>query len=198
MLSSEDSSVAGLCHQLQSGNEDAASVLWRQFFSRLVDLAGKRIEGTSRLIADEEDVALSAFKSFCKGMRQGKFAALTDHDSLWRLLVVITSRKASDLANYNRRSKRSELRVVTPRTTEVNDDLVQSFICRQPTPDAQLEMEENIRSAIDQLKHEDLQQIALLKLDGYTNQEIAKKMDRGLSTIERKLRTIRGIWSQLG
>lgn len=197
MLSS-DNSVTKWCQQLQAGDEDAAALLWQSFFNRLVDLASRRIQGTSKLIADEEDIALSAFKSFCLGARKGRFASLTDRDSLWRLLVVITARKAIDYANYNRRGKRNELKVVRPQSTEVNDEIVNGFVCSEPTPAIEMEMKENIESAIEQLQEADLKTIALMKLDGYTNQEIATQLGRGLSTVERKLRAIRGIWSQLG
>ena len=53
-----------------------------------------------RVAADEEDVALSAFDSFCRGAQRGRFPQLDDRDNLWRLLVVITSRKAVDLAQH--------------------------------------------------------------------------------------------------
>ena len=195
---SVSNSVTYWCQLLESGDTDAATLLWQAFFNRMVELARKRTQGTSKLIADEEDIALSAFKSFCNGVQKGRFASLTDRDSLWRLLVVITARKAIDHVNYNRRAKRSELRVVKAQTTEVNDNLVSQFVCQQPTPELEVEMKENISAAIDGLQLPELKQIALLKLDGYTNQEIATQLDRGLSTIERKLRSIRDIWSQLG
>lgn len=197
-INPSDNSVTHWCKQLEAGDADAASHLWQAFFNRMVELARKRMRGTSKLIADEEDVALSAFKSFCNGLQKGRFASLTDRDSLWRLLVIITARKAIDHANYNRRSKRSELRVVKSQSIEINDQLVNQFVCRQPTPEIEVEMNENITSAVESLELPELKQIALLKLDGYTNREIAARLDRGLSTIERKLRTIRGIWSQLG
>ena len=193
-----DDSVSELCQRLESGDPDAAFDLWQEFFNRLVELAHRRLSGTSKAVADEEDVALSAFKSFCLGMQKGRFASLTDRDSLWRLLVVITARKAVDHVAYNRRMKRDELRVVQPQSTEACDELVNGFVCQRPTPDLELEMRDDLSSALAALKLPDLQQVAILKLDGFTNQEIAVQLNRGLSTIERKLRTIRGIWSQLG
>ena len=51
-------------------------------------------------------MALSAFDSFCRGVEQGRFPQLKDRDGLWALLVLITVRKAADLANYNRRERR--------------------------------------------------------------------------------------------
>jgi len=197
MISSEQS-ITHWCQRLEAGDQDAAAHLWQEFFNRLVELASKRLSGTSKRIADEEDIALSAFKSFCFGVQRGGFASLTDRDSLWRLLVVITARKAIDHISYNRRAKRDELRLVKPNSTEVNDELVNGFVCKRPTPEIELEMKENIAAALNSLELSDLREIALMKLDGFTNQEIAERLGRGLSTIERKLRTIRGIWSQLG
>ena len=54
---------------------------------------GERSYSTCRRAADEEDVALSAFDSFCRGAEQGRFPQLDGRDDLWHLLVVITVRK---------------------------------------------------------------------------------------------------------
>jgi hypothetical protein len=59
------------------------------------------LRATSRRVADEEDVALSAFDSFCAGAERGRFPDLKDRDNLWALLVTITARKAADLAQHN-------------------------------------------------------------------------------------------------
>jgi DNA-directed RNA polymerase specialized sigma24 family protein len=41
---------------------------------------------------------------------------------------------------------------------------------------------------------DDLRPVALAKMEDYTNQEIAAKLDCSLSTVERRLRFIRKIW----
>jgi hypothetical protein len=70
--------------------------LWGHYYPR----------GTPRRFADEEDVALRAFDSFCRGVDLGRFPWLKDRDGLWALLVLITVRKAADLVQYNRRERR--------------------------------------------------------------------------------------------
>ena len=55
---------------------------------------------------------MSAFNSFCAGAARGKFPQLADRDDLWRLLVVITARKAMAQANREGRQKRGGGRVV--------------------------------------------------------------------------------------
>ena len=55
---------------------------------------------------------MSAFNSFCAGAAPGKFPQLADRDDIWRLLVVITARKAMAQANREGRQKRGGGRVV--------------------------------------------------------------------------------------
>src|SRR5438094_814018 len=66
----------------------------------------QRLCEAPRRAADEEDVALSAFDSFCDGVAQGRFPQLTDRDDLWHVLVTITARKALQLIRHEQRQKR--------------------------------------------------------------------------------------------
>src|SRR5207249_5229718 len=92
-------SVSHWLSLLQSdGDAAAAQRLWERYFHRLVGLARDKLQGQPRRAADEEDVALSAFASFCRGAEEGRFPQLHDRDNIWRLLVTITARKASQLA----------------------------------------------------------------------------------------------------
>src|SRR5262245_15997347 len=94
MADGEGRSVTAWIASLKAGNAEAAEALWRRYFEALVRLARARLRGTSRAVADEEDAALSAFDSFCRGAACGRYPRLDDRDDLWRLLVVITERKA--------------------------------------------------------------------------------------------------------
>ena len=51
-------------------------------------------------------MALSAFDVFHRGVQSGKFAEVGNRDELWRLLVVITARKARDRAKAELALKR--------------------------------------------------------------------------------------------
>ena len=103
---SSGGSVTRWLGQLQEGDSAAARQLWERYFRRLVGLARKRLRGAPRRAADEEDVALSAFDSFCRAAAQRRFPRLDDRHDLWQLLVVITDRKAGALARATRRQKR--------------------------------------------------------------------------------------------
>src|SRR4051794_29187265 len=94
MAGDDRGSVSRWLGDLKAGDEAAVQPLWERYFARLVTLARARLRAGRRGAADEEDAALSAFNSFCTGVARGRFPRLADRDDLWRLLVVITARKA--------------------------------------------------------------------------------------------------------
>ncbi len=190
---SSEGSVTRWYHELEKGNEAAATELWDHFFDRVVKLASHKLGSSPRQVRDEEDIAISAFKSLCKGIQRGRFPALSNREDLWRLLIVITSRKVQDQIAYQHRQKRS---TDAPQALAEDDLLVNEAVSREPTPEFAAQMADTIDGLMQRLSHEDLRSIAMMKLEGYTNAEIAERLKRGVATIERKLRTIRTLWEE--
>src|SRR5215212_4533354 len=89
--------------RLRAGDRDVIQGLWERYFRQVVALARRRLEGVPRRAADEEDVALSAFDSFCRAAEQGRFPRLEDRGDLWQVLAMLTKRKAADLRQSERR-----------------------------------------------------------------------------------------------
>ena len=81
--------------QLRNADDLAAEKLWKHFVLRLYQSARKKLQPKTRAAYGEEDAAQSAFRSVCAGVAAGRFPELNDRDSLWRLLLVIVSRKIS-------------------------------------------------------------------------------------------------------
>ncbi len=104
-------SILRCIDMLRGGDPSAAERLWQTYIRRLVGVARVKIGGAPRRAADEEDVALSAFDSFCRGAGRGQFTRLSDRDDLWQVLVVITERKAIDLMRREGRKSRGEGKV---------------------------------------------------------------------------------------
>src|SRR5215470_522936 len=131
-----EGSVTQWLEQLQDGDQAAAQRLWERYFHRLVGLARKKLQGTPRRAADEEDVALSAFDSFCRGAEQGRFPDLDDRDGLWRLLVTLTRRKAAHLKRDERRQKRGGGAVLDEAAVAgaAGDDDLEWAVAAEPTP----------------------------------------------------------------
>lgn len=70
------------------GDDEAFERLWVKYYPRLVQLARAQISGAPKGVADEEDIAGSALKSFCFGARNGQYPELNDRHGLWKLLIV--------------------------------------------------------------------------------------------------------------
>jgi DNA-directed RNA polymerase specialized sigma24 family protein len=178
---------------LQGGDSAAVEQLWQRYFSRLVTLARQKLAGAPRRVADEEDVALSAFDSLCKGMERGRFPELNDRDGLWRLLVVITARKASHLRRDQGRAKRGGGQLVDAG----GDDqaLLAEALSREPDPAFAALAVDLHRHLMGVLKP-DLHQVALLRMQGESVEEIAVQVGVVPRSIKRKLETIREIWKR--
>src|SRR3954453_3668082 len=94
----DDGSITRILRNFKEGDPLAVDALWQLYFARLVALARRRLQNQRRLIAaDEEDAALSAFKSFHRRARRGDFPKLDDRNDLWLQLVTLTRQKVVDL-----------------------------------------------------------------------------------------------------
>jgi RNA polymerase sigma factor (sigma-70 family) len=186
---SED--ITLLVERLKVGDRDAAQKLWEHYFRQLVGLARKKLGDAPRRAADEEDVALSAFKSFCQGAEQGRFPRLDDRDDLWRLLVLLTVRKAADLREYEGRACRDWHRMQQAEGSGLSP--LEGLISSDPEPDLAAEVAEQCRVLLEALD-DSWRAVALLKLEGHTNREIADRLGCSLSAVERKLNFIRDAW----
>ena len=103
--------ISGLVAELKAGKRDAARPLWDAYYRRLMGLARAKLGRLPRRVANESDVVVAAFNSFCRGAEQGRFQRLEDRDDLWQVLGMITARKAADLRQHHNRLKRGPGRV---------------------------------------------------------------------------------------
>ena len=188
-----DGSVTRCIVELKAGEESAAERLWQAYFQRLVGLARAKLGPRARPLADEEDVALSAFKSLCLGAARGRFPQLRDRDNLWPLLVVLTARKAQDLFKHEQREKRGGWG--GGNSPLPGDGGLEAVLSREPSPEFSAMVAENCERLLDRLEPAE-RQIALLRLEGYTNAEIAARLGCALRTVERRLELIRRIWDR--
>jgi DNA-directed RNA polymerase specialized sigma24 family protein len=183
--------------QLASGEETAARRLWELYFDRMANLARRRLAGTEQGARDHEDVALSAFASFCKGVARGRYPNLKDHESLWRLLVRITVRKALDLIDYNcRRPSVGESALAAANETVSWAGGMDAVPGLGPGPELVALINEQFEQLLELLPRPCLKQVALWSLENYTNAEIAAKLGRKVRTVERYLAEIRDIWGE--
>ena len=140
-------------------------------------------------------MALSAFDSFCTAAARGRFPRLDDRDDLWRVLVTVTERKASDLLRRQRRLKRGGGRVATEADLAGPEgDLLDHLAGTAPTPEFAALVAEEYRRRLAALPDAALRRVAVLKMEGYSNQEIARRIGLSLRSVVRQLYLIRRTW----
>src|SRR5262245_8741579 len=177
--------------QLQAGDEAAVRPLWDRYFHRLVGLARQRLRSTPRRTADEEDVALSAFDSFCRNAEAGRFPDLADRDGLWRLLAAFTLRKAAHHARGAARLRRGG-------PAAEPGPVVEGVLGREPDPGLAAEVAEECERVLGPLGDPELRRVALLRADGYSVEEIAAAVGCAPRSVKRKLQLIRTYWAREG
>ena len=195
MATGDEGSVTRWLRELKAGDPAAAQRLWARYFADLVRLARARLRKAPRAAEDEEDVALSAFGAFCTAAARGRFPRLDDRDDLWRVLVTVTERKASDLLRRQRRLKRGGGRVAPEADLAGPEgDLLDHLAGTAPTPEFAALVAEEYRRRLAALPDAALRRVAVLKMEGYSNEEIAGRLGLGLRSVVRKLERIRRTW----
>jgi DNA-directed RNA polymerase specialized sigma24 family protein len=203
-MSPEKSSVKHWVKQLRAGDTgQPVQKLWERYFQRLVTLARAMLGSQPRGAADEEDVALSAFGSFCNGVLRGRFPQLEERDNLWRLLVTITARKVYRLHLRHACRKRGGKVVILEESAltvagRAGRALgLEQFLASEPTPEFAAEAADEYQRLLGLLPNEELRAVAQWKMQGFTNEEIAARLDCVPRSVERRLRTIRICWERV-
>ena len=195
---SDEKSVTHWIAELQQGNREAAQQLWETYFTQIVRFAAQKLRGRQRRAADEEDVALSAMHSALRKIEAGDYPLLSDRNDLWRLLMVITAHKSIHLVRDEGRQKRGGNRDVLPDSdaTEGEEAAIEQILSREPTPQFAAEMAELCDRLLDTLPDDNLRRLAIWKMEGNSNEEIASMMQCTARTVERKLHLIRSLWNK--
>lgn len=190
-----DGSITHWIALVKDGDQAAAQQLWERYFVRLVRVARAQLQGASRRAADEEDVAVSVFDKFFRASEAGQFPDLADRDSLWRLLVRMTAQKAIDHQRAAGRQRRGGGRLrgesALGRLVSADEQLLTQVVGDEPTPEFCLMLTEQFNRLLSIIDDPELQELALGKMEGYTNAEMADRLGCSLRTIERRLRLIR-------
>jgi DNA-directed RNA polymerase specialized sigma24 family protein len=181
--------------QLKLGDQQAAYRLWKRFFGQLRAIARAKLGAFPRAGRDDEDLALSALNALFLGAKSGQFEQFETREDFWQLALVILSRKASNL----RRAIRARREIVVTDLmsscgmedkSTIMEYAVQALSTETGIESLGIHCEELLASVDDRLRR-----VALLKLAGLSNEEIAASVDRSVKSVERYLQQIREAWT---
>jgi RNA polymerase sigma factor (sigma-70 family) len=193
-MGESEGSITRLVPQLRDRDALAIEKIWRRYVDRIRGAARPVIAGLSPGAGDDEDVAQSAFHSFCQSAAAGRLPPIGSRDQLWRLLFTFTRRKAVDRVRRELRLRRGG------RKGAVNDpDAVNRAYDSACSPIEFAEFQEALDDLMQKLAETGdarLGEIARLRLEGASNQEVADELGLAVRTIQRKLHLLERLWSE--
>lgn len=154
----------------------------RQYSQRLIAFARTRLPDDLVRRVDPEDVVQSAYRSFFRRLKQGEIEFDGEHD-VWQLLATITYCKTQNLVKHHHRQKRDARR---DEPTSVSDGLQD----RVPGPEDIAMFYESLEKLLGGLPVH-YREFVLLRLEGYSIEEIAQRVQRSQRTVLRVLSRVR-------
>jgi DNA-directed RNA polymerase specialized sigma24 family protein len=187
-VSNGSDSIGVWIDRLRQNDPQAARVLWDRFYPRMVAVASRRLGSRPRRVSDEEDAALGAFADFDRAVKAGRFPDLRDANGLWALLLTFTVRKVQEQVRHDARAARGGglVRGDSAVTEEV-----------PASPDEGFVFQDTLEGLLAELESDQVRAVALDKLEGWTNDEIAGRQSCSRATVERRLRLVRETWRWL-
>lgn len=190
-----DGSVTHWIHEVRDGKPEAAQRLWERYYQQLVALARTKLKKSQRRVRDEEDVASRVFEAFHRAISRGRYPQLSDRDGLWRLLFKMTERAAIDQLRSQNRQRRGGGNVLGESALggqeSTGADPLAQVVGNEPTPEFLALVREQLANLLGSLPSEPLQELAIAKMEGYTNSDLATRFECSERTIERRIRLIR-------
>ena len=199
-------SISALISETLKGSSEAENQLAQFFLSKAVVATKRKLAGKLPT-EDQEDVALSAVKSFCLGIRDGGIEYQGDKQ-LFALLHKIVDSKIRKLWQYHLAQKR-DIRQVnsletggvgnpiqTPASNGLSLESIHVTPEEQPAVDRVLaDLQTELRGLFGSLlstldEHPRKLLLAMLESDA-NNEELARKIGRSVASVERYRQLIR-------
>ena len=175
----EEQALLELCRK---GDEEAARQIVDRYLERMLLLARRRISPRLASRVDGEDIVQSVFRTFFVRIKEGQFV-FQDQDDLCKLLMRITLHKTLRQVAYHKAAKRDPS-LETPQG-EHHSEQLSALFDQEPTQEATVTFLDQLEHFLTQLRPQE-REILEMRLQGYSNEEIAKK----LGIYDRKIRRV--------
>ncbi len=195
-----DDEITRWMTEAQGGDDAAAQKLWEAYSEKLLRYAKKKLACMPRRAVDEEDVIVSAMNSYFAAAKTGQLAP-ENRNELWKLLTTITVRKANAQIRRHYAQKRGggvvrgESVFLDRMATDQEHYGINQVIDDRNLDVMSGQLIQMCEEKLTMLNDDSLREVAILRLEGYSNDEMAEQLHCSRATIKRKLARIREKWS---
>lgn len=200
-MSNEQGSVTRWISQIREGQQEALDAFSKRYFSKIRNLAKSRLSKP-----DSEEVANDVLIALTNSIASGKYPDLTDRTSLWYLILKITQRRVIALSRRDRARRRIPMELVESEPTNDAEDMdslteyesdLDDVITSKSSDATWVEISDCWEELLRCLPDDECRKIAQLKLEYYSNREIAQMLRFTPSMINRKVRLIQEEWQRI-
>jgi RNA polymerase sigma-70 factor, ECF subfamily len=185
----EDHEWSAFIYGLRDNDPSAVRQFCESYGPEMERLADRHLVGAIRRRIGPEDVVQSACRTFLRRARAGEFR-LDDSATLWRLLCAITLTKAREQARFHQRGRRGIDRE-QPLADDDSTRGVRPPADPRPNPAEAVAFDDFFEQVLAGMDEEE-RRLVDLKLQEFTNDEIAERLGISERTVRRILERIRG------
>lgn len=192
---------------VRQGNSEACDELANSFFAQALFIAQKRLPKSPSPVVDHEDLAISALRSFCLRIRDGRIEYLGDKELVGVLKTIIRA-KTNRLFEHHFAEKRDSRKLVSIQTNLSPEDFagevklhingIEVSIGQKEQPavsrileSLQGELHDLFRSLVTILDEHPRRAMLLLLENDLSNQQLAEHLGRSVASVERYRQLIR-------
>lgn len=192
-----DKSITRILTSTQAVDEAGAEAIWNEFLPRLMRVIEIKMRDISKRFVDRDDIAQNAMHSLFKGLQGQRFNNVSNCDQLWGLLVTITARKITAERRKALAQKRGggQVRGESVFANDENAYGINQILDSSRMPESAEEILQTYQEMLPRITDEASVQTLLLRMEGYSNAEIAQRLKCSVSRVEQRMAKVRRIWA---
>jgi RNA polymerase sigma-70 factor (ECF subfamily) len=182
-----DAMVRGLV----AGDHQAYAEFWERYGQRLKGVVRSKFPISLKRRLEPDDLVQSACRSFFRRATAGQLE-LSDGESLWRLIcaIALNKMKMKQRFHYAQRRGVTRERDLASEPHDSNSDMYEPA-AKGDSPDDAAMFADQLEQIMLLLNTTE-QQILQLRLEDFTNEEIADQLRRSERTVRRILKRLQG------
>lgn len=162
--------------------DDAERKVVERYSRSLLAMARRQLPNRLRQRLDPEDIVQSVYRTFFRRLNEGEFSFEDSHD-VWRLLAAMTYNKVYNVVKFHGRQRRDVNRESNTVGSDVADEQRGDS---QVGPEDLAVLVECLEALMANLP-DDYRPIVVMRLEGYSIEEIASQIDVSRRTVLRVL-----------